>query len=764
MNLVKWLRKNNTKVMAVVVIALMFVFVGGTALERLLMSGRSDLHKVVAYFADDRKITNYDLIVARQELEVLRMLQADTVLKGSIELAVGVLDLKALLLGELLFSERTASPALIANIRQMIRRNEYRISDKQINDIYRRSMPGEIYWLLLSKEAERAGIRISNDQAKARLAGIYARNPDVFRGATYARVIGAIVDRRGIPEDQILDAYARLIAVTEYAKLVCSMEDLTIRQVRHNLSSTGETVDVEFVRFDSSIFAEDQPEPNEYQVNQHFRKYKSVYPGTVSNENPYGFGYRYFDRIGLEYLALKLDDVSQTVEKPTQQEVEQYYQKNRSRFVEQVPDPNDPDAPLIERTRSYAEVAVDISDMLLRQRANSRAELILHEAMTLTEATSQNTPTTPDSLSPEQLRQMAGDYKSAAEQLSRKYEVKLYAGQTGLLNGTEMRTDEYLARLYVRAFGFNVVRLPQVVFAIDEIGTSEIGPFDVPKPGMYENIGPVRDFAEQVMAIVRITQAEKASDPNSVNETISKATFRLEATADSASPDDSNRPQEPAEANDVYSVRRKVVEDLKRLAAMDTTKAKAEEFKVVVANQGWDEALDTFNQLYGKVEPNLADANDPASLAQKTFRLQQLSGLSRIPKLGLATFATLEAGSPDANVAVHAVEREAVLRDTLYSLVPPDSNSLDAVPHVLEFKPDLSCYCLKSVGVNRISRDQYESAKVERSFKADFIQSQSLAPVFFNPENIVKRMKFRPVSGDTEPADANMPDRTEGTS
>ncbi|MHC4499200.1 MAG: hypothetical protein ACYS21_08835, partial [Planctomycetota bacterium] len=183
MSLVKWLRKNNTKVMAVVVIVLMFVFVGGSALERILSGGRSDLNKVVAYFADDRKITNYDLLMARQELEILRMLQTDTMLRGSTERVFGLLDLKGLMLGELLFSERTGSPALIANVRQMIRRNEYRIADKQINDIYRRPMRSDIYWLLLSKEAESAGIMISNEEARTLLAGTYARNPDAFRGA-----------------------------------------------------------------------------------------------------------------------------------------------------------------------------------------------------------------------------------------------------------------------------------------------------------------------------------------------------------------------------------------------------------------------------------------------------------------------------------------------------------------------------------------------------------------------------------------------------
>jgi hypothetical protein len=769
MNLVKWLRKNNTKVMAVVVIVLMFAFVGGSALERLLMGSKADLDSVAAYFQGDRKITNNDILLARQEIEILRILQADTILRGYTEGVFGLLDLRALLLGELLFSERTASPAMVANLRQMIRRNEYRITIKQINDIYRRSMPSEMYWLLLSKEAELAGVRVSNEEAGARLATYYARNPDVFRGATYSRVIGAIVDRRGIPENQVLAAFAKLLAVMEYASLVCSAEDLTTRQIRHNISYSGETIDLDFVRFDSSVFADEQAEPNDRQIHDHFEKYKTSFPGAVSRQNPCGFGYEFSDRVRLEYIALKLDDVSKTVPKPTQEDAEQYYQKNRSQFVQQVPDPNDPNAPLIETTKSYAEAAGDISDLLLRQKTNSKADLIMQEARTLSEVVLEDAGRDVDTLSADQFRQMAGDYGAAADQLSEKYKVTLYAGQTGLLSGAQMRADEYLGRLYVRAYGFNMVRLPQIVFAIDEIGTSEIGPFDVPKPRLYENIGPVRDIAEKIMAIVRVTQAEKASEPNSLNETISKATLKLEPPNETSSQQDPNRTDRPSEANDVYSLRERVVDDLKKLAAMDTAKAKADEFKLLVANQGWDEAIDNFNRLYGKAQPNQPDANDAAAediadLPQKPFRLQELKGLARIPEMGLATLAVMEAGSPDASFTVDTVKREAMLRDLLYSLVPPDSNSLDAVPYVLEFKPDMSYYCLKTLVIRRITRELYEKAKVMQSYRVDFVEAQTLYAVHFNPEGIVKRMKFISARQGAQSPDANAPPKNGGSS
>ena len=71
MNLVKWFRKNNKKVMAVVVIVIMFGFIGGGTLLQQLSRRATGLHKTIAYFGDNIKITNNDLYLARQELDIL---------------------------------------------------------------------------------------------------------------------------------------------------------------------------------------------------------------------------------------------------------------------------------------------------------------------------------------------------------------------------------------------------------------------------------------------------------------------------------------------------------------------------------------------------------------------------------------------------------------------------------------------------------------------------------------------------------------------
>jgi len=748
MNLVRWFRKNNKKVMAVVVIVTMFGFIGGSYIQQLgrRAAGR---HQTVACFADDQPITNYDLALARRDLEILKMLSADNMLRSLSVPLFRTRDLHAAVLGELLFADRTASPAFLNHIKQIVKTNQYAVSDKQINDIYNRTMSSDVYWILLKNEAGRAGVKVSNNFSGNQLARTI---PRITGGATYQQLIGSIVNRQGLSEREILTTFSELMAVLNYAKMVCAAEDITASQIMHDVKWENERMDVEFVQFDSAVFAENQPEPTQDQISAHFDQYKKYFPGEVTEQNPYGFGYKLPDRVRLEYIAVKLDDVSAIVTRPTNDEAQEYYQKYREQlFTEQVPlDPNDPNSMTIDRTKTYAEVAGTILKGLLHRKVNSKAERILQDAKTLTEAALQDVDTEFTALSSQQFKQLAGDYKAAADQLSQKYEINVYAGKTGWLGAADIQTDEKLGALYIAGYGYNPVGLTRIVFALDELGVSELGPFDIQRPSLYQNIGPLVDIsgqmtgeiAGQIMALVRVIEAEEAAEPESINQSFSADTLVLEQVPEQT-------------GQNVYSVREKVVQDLKKLAAMDTAGSKADEFLDLAAKDGWHSAVDKFNELYGRQETE-------GETGAKTFKLQNFANLRRIPDTVLKILAVQTEGDPAARVLLNERKRESRLRDRIYSLIPQDSNTPDNLPLVLELKPNMSYYCLKDVLVKRLYRQDYETVKALRGYKQDFIQSQSLAPVHFSPENILKRMNFRFISRDDRPADGNVPPESEG--
>ncbi len=776
MNLVRWFRKNNKKVMAVVVIVIMFGFIGGGTLLQQLSQRATGRHKTIAYFGDSKKITNNDLSLARRELDVLRSLAADVLLRNQ--------DLRGILLGELLFAEQQTSPALINHIRQTIRTNRYRISDKQINDMYRRSVPSNIYWLLLKNEAQLAGIRVPNEQVGELLGQVI---PQLFNGQTYSQLIGVLRDRYGLPEKQLLAIFSELLAIMQYAQMICSNEDVTSSQIAQAVATSAESIDAELVEFNPTVFASSIENPASSIEQEHFDKYKKFSPSAVSEENPYGFGYKLPDRVQLEYLIVRLDDVRTLVEPPTNQQKEDYYNRNREQlFTEQVPsDPNDPNSPLNQRIKSYAEVSDMISDRLLNDKINSTANRIIQEAKTITEAGLEDTDIEPATLTDEQFKEKAGDYKTTAEQLSEKHNCKLYAGRTGLLSPIDMQIDEYLARLYLEGQGQSPVSLAQIVFAVDDLAASELGPFDVRKPRMYENIGPLKDLlgsarfglldsSGQIMAIIRVIKTIKAAEPQSIDQTFSTSSLEFDPNQPSAQ----SGAEGEDEAENLYSVKEKVTEDLKKLAARDITKSKAEEFIGLAAKDGWDTAIDKFNELYGKQtgqdpnDPNASEISNEEKSVSEPFKLQNLTGLRRISKATLLTLTFQTVGNPAAQFFLNQRKNHRRFVEQLYSLIPQDSNTVDTVPLVIEFKPDMSFYCIKNISVKRITLEEYEKTKAMQIQREDYTQSESLAAVYFNPENILKRMSFRvapassqpgPARVGEEPADANTHTESEAT-
>ena len=783
MSLVKWFRKNKTKVMAIVAIGTLASFMGLGTFLSFISKRSTGLHKTVAYCLDNRQITRNDMYLAQEELRILQLIGAGELLRNIGVPLFNTPDLRALFMGELLFSERRTSPALINYIKQTVRTNDYRISDKQINDIYKPTVPpvpSEIYWICLAREAEQAGMRISKEDARRLLINAYPKIPQ-FEGATYSRIIRGVIEQQGIPEDKILTTFGKLLSIWEYAKMSCSGEDITNSEIMHSVSRERETIDVNFVKFDSAVFAESQSEPNEESISAHFTHYKQYFAGTVSEENPYGFGYKLLGRAQLEYIVCRLDDVSKIVTPPTQEEAEEFYRRNRSQFTEEVlSDPNDPNSFLTERIKGYAEVSSQILDNLLQNKINSKTKSILDEAKELTESGLRGKDTDIASLTVEQLKERAGDYKAAADKLSQDYNIKVYTGKTGLLGAAYMQLDDYLGRLYLRGYGNNVIGLTQLVFAVDELGLSELGPFSVSKPRMYENIGPVRDILGRIMAIVRVIGAEKATEPESINQTFNVRTLKFETADPQSNQDDPNLgPEEDLESEEVFSLKEKVTEDLKRLAAMEVTKEKAGEFLSMVAKEGWESSIEKFNELYGqeggpdKSDPNVPDDPNAIKDADEPFMMESSTNLQRISRETIGRLAVLSEGNPGAPLFVKEAQRwlsvsEAKIAgqfiDQLYSLVPPDSNTAEALPILMGFKPDMSYYCINDILIRRVVREEYEQIKPIQVFRDEYIQFQNLAAVHFNPTNILKRTSFRWAEEDKQATDANAPAESEEAS
>ncbi len=199
-------------------------------------------------------------------------------------------------MGELLFTEQRTSPAILNHIKQTIRQYQYRISDKQINDLYRRSVPSSIYWMLLKDEAKSSGIMVSNEQTGELLGKVL---PQMYQGRKYSQIIQDIMNQYGLPEQRLLEIFSDLLAIMQYAQMICSNEDITSSQITQAVAIERESISTELVEFESSVFTSTIAAPTPAAEQAHFDKYKKFVAGQVSDENPFGFGYRLPDRVQL---------------------------------------------------------------------------------------------------------------------------------------------------------------------------------------------------------------------------------------------------------------------------------------------------------------------------------------------------------------------------------------------------------------------------------------------------------------------------------
>ena len=720
MNLVKWFRKNNKKIMAVVVIVLMVGFIGGSALSYLLDPGQGD-NAAIGYYGN-HKLRIYDREAARQELEILQNVGIARALQSSYG---------GLLLSQLLFPSERVSGDLAATAQRAAQQSGYRVSNRQLAGIFddRSDFSPEILWILLRTEAQAAGIYCNTEEARLTLSGLLdARNG----GPGYAAGMQNLVNRYRMPEEGVLRIFGKLVAVIEYSDYICSNENMTTAEIRHLVRNEGEGLDTVFVQFQASDFVDKQMNPSESDMQAQFDKYKDAVAGQVSESNPFGFGYKLPDRIQAEYIVVKLDDVQTIIKKPTQQEAETFYQQNRpSLFTRQIPvDPNNPKSETKPQVQSYSEVADSILTQLTQEKVAARAEQILTEARDLADVKLPAVGSDVNEPNATTLKPLAGNYEEIAQKLTEKHKIPVFSGRTGLVTAADVQGDKHLGRLRVMsALGTSSVSAGQVLFSVHELGDQAVVLLSSPVAKIYRTIGPLRDASmstTSVMAVARVINVEKAAVPANLNVSYSTKTVTL----GNASKED---------ANSVHSVKEQVTKDLRLLAAWDKAKAKAQEFvelSVKDANDGWNKAVTKFNDLYGKQLKK--DPNDP-----NVFRTDRRNGLPRTSEAQLEIYAAQLANSPNGQSVLNRIRTQQLFTDRLYSMVPADANKAPNMPAVMEFKPDQSFYAIKNVTVQRVNQEQFQQMKNTLAFRSENTETQSLITVHYDPQNIVKRMKFK---------------------
>lgn len=731
MNLVKWIRKNNRKIMVFVVVFIMLAFVVGQFGLKMLVSVMGGGSQLIASYDDGKKIKSQDYMQAQSELTVLRMLMADRLL-----LAQSRNGLSGPLLAYLLFPDSQFAGEIASLVKQTVQRGQLPISSDQLDGFFQqqREQP-EILWILLKAEAYRAGTILPNDSAAETLRMTI---PQMTGGQIDAEgLVGQIISQNNISQDQILRIFADLISVMTYAGNVMDNEAVTINQIKGTIGRNVERIDADYAEVAAAPFIDADAAISEAQIQEQFAAFKAVAPSIPTEDNPFGFGYKLGKRVQLEYMLVKMDDVTLQIDPLSPELLEDYYSNNVDSFqAEELSDPNDPESEKISRTQTFAEVESQIRQSLEREKTDTLANIVFNEIKDKTEAGFETVNI--DEATAAELQKAAAIFETVSQPLAEKHKIPIITGKTGWLNAEQLGADPILRSLGMRR-GQNYLRLPDLAMNVSEEKTQrrKIG---MPSIRVWENIGPFNGgyYSEEegkyypLMALVRVVGIQAPEVPGSVD-----VEFQTQGAVLNA-----DQPQDAS----VFSLKDIILEDLRLVKAMDTARERAEELSALVSEKGWDDGLDAYNDKYAP-DPNAPDA--------QTVTLSSDKQLLRMPTSNIKMIRRLLKDNPGAAGRVQQQLTSNMLTNTLYELLEQDAASTGTIQTVVPFEAKEACLVVKQVTRQPATLKDYADGKANTALQLGMIQSVPLVLDHFKNENILKRMNYeselKKDSPETEP-------------
>jgi hypothetical protein len=709
MDMIKWIRKNNRKIMVFVVIFSMVSFVIGSYGIQILVSLFGGGNQLYAEF-DGHKIKSTDYFQAQNELKVLQMLSADRLRMGQNA------GLSGPLLVHMLFRDSQLTGDLPSQLKQAAQQGQLPLSIEKIEAYFGQTPERpEILWILLKAEAYRAGFLIPTESARLTLQGII---PQISGNQIdYTGLIAQLIRSTNLSEDQILRTFADLMSILSYAGNVMNNQAVTINQVRADVARSQERIDAEFVKLSAADFVDPNAAVSEADLQKQFDAYKNVSPNQITNENPFGFGYKLPKRVQLEYLILPMDDVKKIIEKPTAEAAETFYSTNIAQYRSEVPsDPNNPDSEKVTKTQPFSEVESSILRNLEEQKMTTLASQIFIEARELTEKEFQNLNF--DEATAQQIQMAAGDYQAAAKQLQEKYKIPVLTGKTGLLGPEQFAQKSILNTLSMQQRQ-NYLRLAELAFAVTE-EKAERQRIGMPATRVWANIGPFTGgfYSEQInkyqrlMALVRVVDIEEPAVPESLDTTYAVNGIRLFDA----------QPEEES----TFSVKEQVKKDLQIIRAMETVKARAEELAQLAKDQGWEKAEDAYNAKYAK----------------KTVKVETLTQQQRFSPTDIALIKRHIQENPISARRMQTQLNNGMLTNLFYELLPAEAESTGTLQQVIPFEPQASFYVVKSVVRKPATIEDYLENKAMTALQMNASDAAGLALIHFSTDNILKRMKY----------------------
>lgn len=336
--MMKWFRKHNKQLLAVFASALLVIWLGGTALQRLFE--RNPFTETLGT-AMGHKINGNESSAVKAKLNVME----------GMNLPWNAPWINQGVQAQLHLQNPEEARMVMMSIGQPLNR------DKGVTD-----------WWLLDLEARKMGVTVSQQQVEDFLRQRKATANDLIR----------IRDAFNMATEDLFGAVAEYLRVTQAGLLASAGVQVTEPEVKDLFVKTHDQIDVRYAVLPAEAFekgADTQPasEPiPEAELQALFQKYRDQMAGT----GPYGFGYKVPDRQVIQYAGGSVADIASGAPAIPEERARKYFEQHKAEFEPPRPQTTQPTT---QPAVTFEQVKDKVVDRIKRQDAGQMLRSVVEE-------------------------------------------------------------------------------------------------------------------------------------------------------------------------------------------------------------------------------------------------------------------------------------------------------------------------------------------------------------------------------------------------
>lgn len=398
-----------------------------------------------------------------------------------------------------------------------------------------------VMFVLLQREAAKNGITIADRDVDAFLAEVQVRLPD--RNVLYENV------KDQETGESVREAVREFMLVNASFDQSLSMIKISQPLLASRMAKDLQEIKLQLVEFDDKNYNDKVAAPTPEQIQEQFNKYADVLSGDVdAKTNPFGFGYKYPDRIKLAYIGISRDEVKKSIRASKSEydwdvEAQKYYKKNGSLFASTQPattqasDAFSLNGSAKPTTKPTTKPFEDVRDSILEALINPEAQklettILAHLTSQMREdwnayhAATKDSPTTQPANAPNSSVGVRYDSPEYLNKLAEQIQSQFKVVPTVVTLNEKFLSQQDLRD--VAGIGKSAAMFGQQFLPFNIYATALAEPFTKGKPEtglppiqLFEPSRQVEDFGGATF-IFRITAADPAHKPADSRDVLQK--------------------------------------------------------------------------------------------------------------------------------------------------------------------------------------------------------------------------------------------------